>query len=331
LPGKSGGDGIIPVRKSAADTFTGVKWIGTVHSDHHKPWVSPVAKNAPRLYFASDPGTGDVYIYSLPSFRLVGTLSGFAEPQGECTDNQGNVFIADTNAHHVLKYSRTGTRLATYTDPDGYPVGCAWDPTTGNLAVTNLFNVVYPYSGAVLIYTSPSAKPTQIRNPQQYYYYYPGYDSSGNLWVDGRESKGGFILSGCGASSCSTISLSGGTIYFPGNVQWDGTRGTWVVFDQLCGNTTGSCSYPVSASGVLGAQTVYDTYDGNNVCDLIQGVIAANGKKYVVGGDDESCGKTSSTVNRWPYTGQGATVTPTSYTSVSGLYAQPNGAAISTK
>ena len=325
-PSGHGGGGIMPMHRGLKDTFIGAGPMGNVHTDHRKSWVSPAAVGAPRLYFASDSGTNDVYIFLMPSMKLVGTLTGFTEPQGECADNKGNIFITNTGTSQIYQYSRTGTLLATYSDPYGYPVGCAWDPSTGHLAVTDIFDFSYPYDGDVLIYTSPSSSPTQLRNPSQYYYYFAGYDTSGNLWVDGRDPSGVFILSYCTASSCGTIPTSGGTIYFPGAVQWDGTRSQWVVFDQLCGDTTAACSYPVSGSGALGSPTTYMTYNSSPVCDLIQGVIAADRKNYVAGGDYEYCGVASSTFNRWAYTGGG---NPTNDTTNGASL--PVGAAISTK
>jgi len=316
-------------------TFVGVKWAGNVHPDRHKSWMSPDAKDVRRLYFASDDGTDDVYVFALPSMTLTGTLTGFHEPQGECTDRHGNVYIANTSALEVLEYSRTGTLLNTYNDSYGYPVGCAVNPVNGDLAVTDKYSTSFS-AGQVLVYSSPSSSPTVLTNPAQYQYFFAGYDNAGDLWVDGLtySSGGPFILSSCGASSCSTINLSGGTIYFPGAVQWDRTRSEWVVFDQSCGDTPAACSYPVSGTGVLGSPTTYLNYEGGPVCDLVQAVIAANGKKYAAGGDYEfhgyGCSSTSgapnSSFDRWAYSSGG---TPTNYTT---SYANvPSGAAVSTK
>lgn len=304
-------------------TFIGVKQVGNIHTNHHKSWVSPDAARAPRLYFASDYGSNTVDIYTMPGMAMKGQLTGFSGPQGECADTHGNIWIANTNTLQVFEYSRTGTLLNTINDSYGYPAGCAVDPATGNLAVTNIIGV--SGAGQVLVYTSPSSSPTVLTNPSQYEYFFAGYGPGSSLWVDGRTSSGAYIMSGCGASSCSTIPLSGGTIYFPGAVQWDGVRGTWVAFDQLCGNAAASCSYPVSASGVLGAATTYSNYNSGAVCDMVQGVIAANGKNYVAGGDYEYCGTANTTVNRFAYPA-GGNPTNNSQTIV-----EPIGAAISTK
>ncbi len=306
-----------------ADTYVSVK-PAQVHPDHHKSWVSPDAKLAPRLYFASDSGTDDVYIFTMPGMALKGTLTGFSEPQGECADTKGNIYIANTGTEQVLEYSRTGTLLNTYSDSYGYPVGCAINPMNGDLAVADIFG--FSGAGQVLVYSSPSSSPTVLSNPNQYYYYFDGYDKSGDLWVSGKDESGSYMVSDCGASSCSTVSLSGGTIYFPGAVQWDGTSGNWVLFDQLCNDSEAACSYPVSASGVLGSPTIYENYNGTSACDIVQGVIAANMHKYVAGGDYEYCGNASTSVNRWAYPAGGK---PTNYSTSS--ISEPIGAAISTK
>ena len=311
-----------------SDTFVGVKWIGNVHPDHQKSWVSPDVQRAPRLLFVSDISANDVYIFTMPDMNLKGTLTGFNQPQGECSDTHGNVYVADTQATQVEEYSHTGTLLNTYPDTSGYPVGCAVNPLNGDLAVANFTGL--SGHGQVLIFTSPSSAPIIMANPQQRFYSFLGYDIHGDLWVDGRDAMKKYILSDCsGALFCHTVNLSGGTIYFPGAVQWDQKEYSWVLFDQRCGNTNTTCSYWVSGSGVLGQATNYQNYNGGPVCDMIQGVVAAYGKQYTVGGDYEYCGYTSTTANRWQYPAGGA---PTNYVTlpVSQNF-RPTGAAISTQ
>ena len=310
--------------ESRGEMFIGVEWNGEkVRHDTRKSWISPDAAFAPRLYFASDSVTDDVYIYTMPEMQQKGRITGFNEPQGECSDTHGNVYIANTEDYDVLEYSRTGILLNAYVDDYGYPVGCAVDPATGDLAVTNIFG--FSGAGQVLVFSSTSSSPTVLTNPIGYYYYYAGYGPKSELWVTGRDPRGFYLLSACGTSSCSTLTLSGGTIYFPGAVQWDNARSQWVVFDQLCNDTTAACSYPVNGT-TLGTPTNYSNYSDGGVCDLIQAVVAANGKKYVAGGDYEYCGAASNSFNRWGYAGGG---TPTNYATDDA--SAPTGAAISTK
>jgi DNA-binding beta-propeller fold protein YncE len=126
----------------------------------------------PSILFVSDAGLNDVYMYSLPDMTLEGTLTGFNNPQGMCSDTSGNVYVVNTGTAQVFKISRAGTIVATYTDTVGIPLGCAVDPATGNLAVSDYFQGSGP--GQVLVYTGPSATPTVLSNPAQYYYYFLG-------------------------------------------------------------------------------------------------------------------------------------------------------------
>ena len=318
--------GASPLHQNALGAFNTVRQPGKAHQDHHKSWIAPDVIREPRILFISDPGTDDVYMYSLPKMTLKGTLGGFSEPQGMCSGTKGNVFVANTGTEQVLELSRTGSIVNTYADTYGYPVGCAYDPATGNLAVTDVFG--FSGAGQVLVYSSPSATPTVLTNSSQYFYYFAGYGPNSVLWVSGRDSYGTYMVSACGASSCDTVTLSGGTIYFPGAVQWDHVRSNWVLFDQLCGDAEAACSYPVSDSGALGPPTTYLNYKGGNVCDMVQGVIAGDRLNFVVGGDYESCGAVKNSVGRWAYPSGGK---PTNHGTLSSSYAMPDGTAVSSK
>ncbi|MFZ0363730.1 MAG: hypothetical protein WAL67_05945 [Candidatus Cybelea sp.] len=310
--------------RGGLDAFAAVHPYGPLHRDHHKSWIAPDAKRSPRLMFASDSEHGDVYVYSLPDMKLKGTLTGFYEPQGLCSDPRGSVYVANTLDTQVLKFARNGKLLHTYTDSYGYPIGCAFDPASGDLAVTNAFGFSGP--GQVLIFPG-TGLPKVLTNPSQYSYYFAGYGPGDNLWVSGRDSSGNFMLSQCNYSTCSTVNLTGGTVYFPGTVQWDKSSGNWVVFDQLCNDTAMTCSYPVSASGALETPTVYQNYQGGNVCDMVQGEIAANHGKYVVGGDYAYCNTLPKTNDRWTYA---PTANPTAYVTLPS-YSDPVGATVSSK
>ncbi|MBV9154722.1 MAG: hypothetical protein JO097_00535 [Acidobacteriaceae bacterium] len=318
-------NGASPLATGGINAFAGVGPQRPAHPNHHKPWISPDAKHEHLLLFASDSGLDEVDIYSLPSFKLRGQLTGFNNPQGMCSDAAGNVYVTQTNNTEIDKYSHAGKLLARIPDNYGFPVGCAVDPATGNLAVTDLVNDGSG-PGEVEVFSSPSSQPRILTNPNQYFYYFAGYGPDSRLLVSGMNASGIYMLSRCGASSCSTINLRGGTLYYPGAVQWESTQGGWVVFDQMCDDKPAACSYRVSAKGVLGAASTYSNYEGGNDCDLIQGEIATDHHQYVVGGDYEYCGAAPSTLNRWSYSAGGK---PTNYTVLSSKYSVPNGVAIS--
>ena len=120
-------------------------------------WMSPAAASAKSLLYVSDAGTFEVYAYAFPSLALTGTLTGFNRPQGECSDRAGNVWITNTNSLNLLEYAHGGTNaIADLADPTGYPVGCAVNPATGDLAVTNLFDLS---GGGGFSYTKMHAVP----------------------------------------------------------------------------------------------------------------------------------------------------------------------------
>jgi hypothetical protein len=300
--------------------------------DHHRSWVSPDVKLLPRLLFESDFVRGTVTIYKLPELRIKGVITGFDGPQGECADASGNIWVAVTRAQQIVKLSRAGSILSTLSDSTGFPIGCAVNQSNGDLAVTNIFNLsIGP--GDVLVYPGGSGSPISLSNSAQSLYYFAGYDGNGNLMVDGFDSSGNFILSECpaGSSGCGTVTLSGGTVYYPGMVQWSSENQSWVVGDQLCGNTPTSCLYWFTASGspaTITGSTALNNYNGSPVCDVVQAVVAANGQAYIAAGNIDSCLRRTSSVDRWASDAGGL---PTNSNKRHGRLGQPTGAAISTK
>jgi hypothetical protein len=294
------------------------------HPDHRKSWISPELKRAlAPLLFVSDPGTADVYIYNLPTLKVVGTITGFSQPQGECSDNKGNVWVTDSTAKIVYELSHRGYLENELSETN--PAACTWDSKTGSLAIMNLFGAGSS-SGSVVIYARGSGSPRSYRNPAQYYYNFGGYDANGNLFFDGRDARGKFMLSELpkGANTAYTIKVTGGTIYFPGMVQWDSANHELVVGDQSCGNAYSSCLYSMTIANktaTVKAKISLQTYAGGHVCDLVQGVLY-NGK--IDGSDFNFCGDTPSTTYLWPYPAGGA---PTAYENKT--VSVPVGAAIS--
>jgi hypothetical protein len=280
--------------------------------------MEPSAKSASQLLYVSDLGTFDVYVYHFPSLKLAGKLHGFDNPQGECADASGNVWIADTQSDRVFEYAHGGAKpIATFADPVGYPAGCAVDPLNGDLAVTNLYD--FSGAGSVLVYKGAHGTPRVYANANFYYYYFGGYDRKGNLYVSGATASGGYLLAVLphGSRSIALVKINGGTLYFPGTVAWLGS--TLVLGDQRCKGHAGSCFYELRVSG--GSARVTGVTPLRGSCDVVQAwVIAA----HIVGGNDAAyCRKGRSTVDVWPYPAGG---NPTS--SVTGPRV-PIGAALS--
>lgn len=302
VPSEFGGPTPVQPTTSVARSFVPAR------ADHGKPWRSlELIRSKTPVLFVSDSAAATVYIYSISTLRIIGKVTGFSQPQGECSDNHGNVWVTDTNAQIIYKLTHRGLLENEINDGTGYPAACAWDRKTGDLAVMNLFGTG-SVGGDVLIYTSGSGYPKSYTNPSQYFYNFGGYDTSGNLFFDGRDASGNFMLSELskGAQKAQTITISGGTIYFPGMVQWDSSRNELIVGDQSCGGTYVSCLYAIQLSGNSGKIVGHinlKSYSGGQICDLVQGVIYNN---QLFGSDYDFCGYASSATYAWPYPGGGA-------------------------
>lgn len=313
-------------RRDRLVTYTSVR-APKIKPDRHKSWVSPDVKRAPRLLFISDESTQDVYIFTMPAMQLKGTLTGFNGPQGMCTDRQGNIWIVNTGTAQGLKYSRSGTQLGAVSDPSGTPVGCAVNPTNGDLALSEIRGS--SGAGGIEIYPNGSGSPTKYSNPSQYEYFFPAYDTDGNLYVDGFTYPTFAVMISelpSGSGTMHTVNYSGGTIGFPGGVNWDRVRGQLVVNDQECQGLYSSCVYQMKVSGssakIVGS-TPLNNLDGT-ACDVDQGTIAPFDKYFA--GPCISFAYSVNSVDRWAYPSGG---TPGHYNDA--VVVQPIGSAISNK
>jgi DNA-binding beta-propeller fold protein YncE len=198
------------------------------HADRGRSWMAPGAKSGGLLYVSDQGGARgkmDVYVFSYPHGTLVGTLTGFDEPSGECSDKAGNVFIVNAFGQDILEYAHGGTSpIHTFDDANEYPSGCSVDPTTGNLAVTNYCEGTISCAGPGSVsFFASGKKPKQYGDSKISNFLFCGYDNNGNLFLDGTKARAfGFAEFRAGASKITNITLNQ-RIGYPGNVQWDGT------------------------------------------------------------------------------------------------------------
>jgi hypothetical protein len=217
------------------------------------------------LLYVSDVGVNDVYVYTYPARTLVGTLTGFKEPQGMCTDRQGDVWIANTQKSQLVEYVHGGTQpIATLADPNAYPVGCAVD-AHGNLAATNIVTA-NGGAGNVAWYAHAAGKPAIIASPSFAEVYFAGFDASGNLFVDGwppNFAQAAFGVVRHGSQTLETLTVKGATIAYPGGVQFHGN--TVNVGDQI-----NNVVFQIAEDGTVVGDTPLD-----GAANCVQGTIVA--------------------------------------------------------
>jgi hypothetical protein len=159
-------------------------------------WMLRNSSSSDLVYAASGK---NVYVYSYPGGKQVGTLTGFSDALGACSDAKGNVWIANASPGSYLggtliEYTHGGTTPIATLQDQGYfvPVACSVDPSTGNLAAANSHGGGSPYP--IAIWTNGEGSPTYYaptpglaaNNPFTISYY-----GNGDLyWRSGRYRKG---------------------------------------------------------------------------------------------------------------------------------------------
>ncbi|MBV8372878.1 MAG: hypothetical protein JOY69_06430 [Candidatus Eremiobacteraeota bacterium] len=167
--------------------------------------------------------TGAVYAFTFPSGTLLGTLApppeSFLEVQGLCVDTGGNLYVANTEKSTVDEFSHSGKFLAALSDPNQYPVACAYDETTGELAVSNIIDASGG-PGSISIFKGGTVRHTYYP-PNLSRVYFLGYEGRTQaLWLDGENSSGIVQYDKFVNGKFTTVPITGATIGFPGEVQW---------------------------------------------------------------------------------------------------------------
>jgi hypothetical protein len=191
------------------------------NAGRERSWMLPEAKNEDLLYVSN---VYTITVYSYPKGKLVGTLSDFDKPYGECVDTKGNVWVTDSSFGKIYEYRHGGMKaIHTLKDPEYVPYGCAVDPTTGDLAVAN-YSDASAREGDVAVYRKAKGTPKSYVGYGFYYYYDCGYDAKGNLYVDGLNDYGENFEFGELAKGGAEIEdiLLPNSIRFPGGIEWDG-------------------------------------------------------------------------------------------------------------
>jgi hypothetical protein len=129
---------------------------------------------------------GEVTVYRYWQQTLVGVLTDFTQPMGECVDKNQNVYITDYAAKQILEFAHGGSKpIAKFNDSPDSPYSCWIDPTTGNLAVANDDGT--SEQGNVAIWSAASGNRTTYTDSKIYNFQDCAYDDKGNLLVSNGE------------------------------------------------------------------------------------------------------------------------------------------------
>jgi hypothetical protein len=184
--------------------------------------MAPMTRTAgtANLLYVSDLGTNLVNVYPYPKGNLIGKLSGFGSVAGLCSSKSGEVFVVD-EAGPVQVFAQGGTSPVRKLPTSEAPYGCAVDSATGNLAVTNLSAVL---AGAIWVFPKARGKAKIYKSTTINSTYFCAYDNAGNLWADGNDRYGKFIIVELpkGKSLRVMHPKLPTKIVSPGGVQWDG-------------------------------------------------------------------------------------------------------------
>jgi hypothetical protein len=228
-------------------------------------WMATDAKPRDLLYI-SDIAANVVDVFTYPGGKVVGQLTGFNEPAGLCSDTAGNVWVPNYGSNTIVEYRHGGkTIVATLRVGNQKPDGCAVDPRTGDLAVAN-YQASNGGPGNLAVFKHARGRAKYYTTSSTFYGAFCGYDNRGNLFVDALSKPStGFLFAELakGSGTLTSITLSGGTIYYPGAVQWDGRY--VAVGDQSFGGhaatsgiyqTTGAAGQIVGSTALNGSGRV---------------------------------------------------------------------------
>jgi hypothetical protein len=206
----------------------------TVHSSDGRSWMEPEARQIKRLLYASDWDYNVVRVYNYDTGKEVGTLTNVSQPVGQCVDKPGDIWITNLTQDFVVEYPHGGQTPIKMLTTDGPGVGCAIDPTTGNLAVvTSKIG-----SGMeVQVWENASGSPTDYSDETDCGLMPPpGYDPNGNLYVESG-NKGSVCELPAGGTALVKVPFDH-SIKSSGGVMWDGKYLTFADWGYESGRAT---------------------------------------------------------------------------------------------
>jgi len=156
-------------------------------------WMDAGAAGKYLLYVSN--GNGIVNVYRYWQRNLVGELTNFSQPKGQCSDRSGNVYITDYGSYSIVEYAHGATDpIRTIDDSPYRPYACAIDPKTGSLAVANYSEDSSYTQGNVAVYAHARGKPVFYSDKKLYHVNSLAYDRYGDLLATGFFLYSGYYV-----------------------------------------------------------------------------------------------------------------------------------------
>jgi hypothetical protein len=217
-------------------------------------------------FFISDAGDETVDVIKYDGLEQLAQITGLSEPQGMC-NHKKSVWVANTGGSNLIRYSPAGKGIGMLADAGQFPVGCAFD-RPGDLAAANIMSTSSG-PGSVSIWEHATGNPKNYPLPDGDRAYFITYDPQGDLFVDGSNASGAFVLYELprGGSTLVPITLVGATIHFPGGLQY--ADGALDIGDQA-GSGGHSVVYQAHVVGriarVVKLTELHDAFDAVQTC-----------------------------------------------------------------
>lgn len=240
--------------------------------------MDPSAKSKTLIYISdAEPGAGTVYVFSYPALKLVGKLTGFVQPLGECADAVGDVWVVDYSTSLISEYAHGATKpKAILRDVNRRPYSCAVDPKSGDLAVANIFGPSYN-PGGLTIYHAARGRPRFYVGRSLYECYFDAYDAQGNVYVDGLTQlyHGVFAIARFDGKRFTELTLNR-SVGYPGGVAVIGSNVN--IGDQTYNaNVVYRFAFTGSKGKLVGSTPLTDASDVRQYAIVKDSLVAGNG------------------------------------------------------
>jgi hypothetical protein len=207
-----------------------------------------------KTLFISNALNGTVQMFRFPSNKYIGQVAappeGFGLPEGMCNDDKGDVYIANSGEYTIDEYSHDGTFVRALPEPGESSISCAFDRSTGDLAVSNETNVENG-PGSVTVYKKATGSPTTYTSSEFAHIYFLDYmGKTGVLYFDGTNNSNQFVYGSLRKGKIKLIPIIGETIKYGGTVAYSAKTHSMNVGDQLA-----EVLYQVSATGRITGST----------------------------------------------------------------------------